>query len=156
MTRLLLARARAVAPGVPEAETSLLIVGHGTSLNDNSAVAAKEQARRLAAEGDYASVQGVYMEEPPLVSDWVKLTRTKHVVVVPFFIADGLHSFEDIPVLLGMETEPAGLGQPEQRFPAQPCLPARSPALLCQRHWHRSRRGRCHHRAGGGPPGKDR
>src|SRR5215211_1266928 len=39
MIELLLQRAREVAPGVPEREISLLIVGHGTNLNDNSAVA---------------------------------------------------------------------------------------------------------------------
>ena len=44
----------------------------------------------------------VYMEEAPLVSDWRKLTETPNVVVVPFFISDGLHSYEDIPRLLGM------------------------------------------------------
>jgi len=37
-----------------------------------------------------------------LVSDWRKLTRTPDVVVVPFFISDGLHSYEDIPALLGI------------------------------------------------------
>jgi sirohydrochlorin cobaltochelatase len=42
------------------------------------------------------------MEEAPLVSDWRKLTKTPNVVVVPFFISDGLHSYEDIPVLLGI------------------------------------------------------
>ena len=42
------------------------------------------------------------MEESPLVSDWRKLARTHNVVVVPFFISDGLHSYEDIPKLLGM------------------------------------------------------
>jgi sirohydrochlorin cobaltochelatase len=42
------------------------------------------------------------MEEPPLVSDWQKLTNTTNVVVVPFFISDGLYSYEDIPVLLGI------------------------------------------------------
>src|SRR5215211_602413 len=39
MTDLLLERARAIAPGVSPAESALLIVGHGTSLNDNSAIA---------------------------------------------------------------------------------------------------------------------
>jgi sirohydrochlorin cobaltochelatase len=105
MTELLLERAREVAPGVPPAETSLLIVGHGTSLNDNSAVAAKEQVERIRALGLYAAVINTYMEEPPLISDWVELTDTPHVVVVPFFISDGLHSYQDIPVLLGLETE---------------------------------------------------
>jgi sirohydrochlorin cobaltochelatase len=103
MTGHLLERAREIAPGVPEAETSLLIVGHGTSLNDNSAVAAKEQAEKIRALGRFADVLNVYMEEPPLVSDWLNLTRTPNVVVVPFFISDGLHSYEDIPALLGLD-----------------------------------------------------
>ena len=30
------------------------------------------------------------------------------MVVVPFFIADGLHSYEDIPVLLGIAGESRG------------------------------------------------
>ncbi len=106
MTDLLLGRARAVAPGVPEEETSLLIVGHGTGLNDNSAVAAKRQAELLRERSRYAAVLSTYMEEPPLIADWATLTDTPNVVVVPFFISDGLHSYQDIPVLLGIETEP--------------------------------------------------
>ncbi len=102
MTDLLLKRAREIAAGVDCSETSLLIVAHGTDLNENSAVAAKREAERIRALGKYATVLNVYMEESPLVSDWRKLTKTRHVVVVPFFISDGLHSYEDIPVLLGI------------------------------------------------------
>ena len=102
MTELLLKRARDVAPDVDPAETSLLIVAHGTDLNENSAVAAKREAEKIRALGKYAAVLNLYMEEPPLVSDWRKLTETPNVVVVPFFISDGLHSYEDIPVLLGI------------------------------------------------------
>jgi sirohydrochlorin cobaltochelatase len=102
MTDLLLKRAGEVAPDVDPAGTSLLIVAHGTDLNENSAVAAKREAERIRALGKYAAVLNVYMEEPPLVSDWRKLTRTPNVVVVPFFISDGLHSYEDIPALLGI------------------------------------------------------
>jgi len=102
MTELLLKRASEVAPGVDPAETSLMIVAHGTDLNENSAVAAKREAEKIRALGKYATVLNVYMEEPPLVSDWRKLTKTSNVVVVPFFISDGLHSYEDIPVLLGI------------------------------------------------------
>ena len=105
MSELLLQRAREVALGVPEKETTLLVVGHGTSLNDNSAAAAKHQAEIIRALDRYAAVLNVYMEEPPLVSDWLKLTRTRNVVVVPFFVSDGLHSDEDIPALLGISPE---------------------------------------------------
>jgi sirohydrochlorin cobaltochelatase len=102
MTELLLQRARDVAPGVDPAETSLLIVAHGTDLNENSAVAAKREAEKIRALGKYSSVLNVYMEEAPLVSEWRKLTNTGNVVVVPFFISDGLHSYEDIPRLIGI------------------------------------------------------
>ena len=115
MTDLLLQRASEAAPGVPEGETSLLIVGHGTNLNDNSAVAAKREVEAISRLSRYAAVLNTYMEEPPLISDWAKLTNTPQVVVVPFFIADGLHSYEDIPVLLGIEAAPSGSASARQR-----------------------------------------
>jgi sirohydrochlorin cobaltochelatase len=119
MTDLLLRRAREIAPDIPESDTTLLIVAHGTDLNENSALAAKREAEKIRALGKYAAVLNVYMEEPPLVSDWRKLTKTRHVVVVPFFISDGLHSYEDIPVLLGIAVA-AGVdrGRPESAPPA--------------------------------------
>jgi sirohydrochlorin cobaltochelatase len=33
----------------------------------------------------------------------MNLTQTPNVVIVPFFISDGLHSYEDIPALLGID-----------------------------------------------------
>src|SRR5437016_9657530 len=102
MTHLHLSRARQVAHGVDPLQTTFLIVAHGTDLNENSAVAAKREAEKIRSLGKYSTALNVYMEEPPLVSDWRKLTKTSNVVVVPFFISDGLHSYEDIPVLLGI------------------------------------------------------
>ena len=118
MTELLLKRARDVAPDAAPGETSLLIVAHGTDLNENSAVAAKREAEKIRALGKYAAVLNVYMEEAPLVSDWRKLTETPNVVVVPFFISDGLHSYEDIPRLLGIKERrlPSGRREPNGRL----------------------------------------
>ena len=121
MTELLLKRAREVAPDAAPAETSLLIVAHGTDLNENSAVAAKREAEKIRALGKYAAVLNVYMEEPPLVSDWRKFTETPNVVVVPFFISDGLHSYEDIPVLLGIvDAAPSPRSSQEEIFRRNP------------------------------------
>jgi len=120
VTELLLRRAREVAPGVPESETTLLIVGHGTALNDNSAIAAKREVDKIGALGRYASVQNAYMEEAPLISDWARLTTTPNVVVVPFFISDGLHSYQDIPVLLGIEPEPTAAASQRAIFRRNP------------------------------------
>jgi sirohydrochlorin cobaltochelatase len=116
MTNLLLRRAHEIAPDVPESETSLLIVAHGTDLNENSAAAAKREAEKIRALRKYAAVLNVYMEQSPLVSDWRKLTKTSNVVVVPFFISDGLHSYEDIPRLLGIVSK----GSTRLRSPERP------------------------------------
>jgi len=106
MTELLLHRAREVAPGVNPRQASLVIVGHGTSLNENSGLAVKEQVARIQACVQYAEVLGMFMEEEPFVTDWQKLTVSPEVIVVPFFVSDGLHSYQDIPVLLGIDQEP--------------------------------------------------
>jgi sirohydrochlorin cobaltochelatase len=103
VTELLLARAHEIAPNVEPTETALLIVAHGTELNDNSAIAAKREAERIRARGEFASVGNAYMEEPPLIVEWDRLTPAVNVIVVPFFISDGLHSYEDIPKLLGID-----------------------------------------------------
>ena len=110
MTAVLLARARAIVeqhpfPRVPKpAETALFIAGHGTEKNANSRKAIEAQVEAIRARGEYADVQPVFMEEAPFIADCFTATEAPHIVMVPFFIADGLHTVEDIPVLLG---EPA-------------------------------------------------
>jgi sirohydrochlorin cobaltochelatase len=86
----------------PSKTTCLFICGHGTSLNDNSTKIIHEQAGIIRSLGLYADCQAVLMEQSPFVKDWRALTACPDVIVVPFFISDGLHSYEDIPVLLGL------------------------------------------------------
>ncbi|MGJ8633198.1 MAG: CbiX/SirB N-terminal domain-containing protein [Luteolibacter sp.] len=106
MTDLILRRAREVAPGIPPKDTTLIITGHGTGLNKNSTKAIKDQADLITASAaGYALVTDAYMEEPPFIADWNKIAETPNVVVVPFFISDGLHSYQDIPVMLGVRDE---------------------------------------------------
>ena len=106
MTELLVREARSVAPDVAPEATGLISVGHGTGRDTNSAGAARCQAEQISRTGGYAEVLAAYMEEPPLVAEWDKLTTQPNVVVVPFFISDGLHSYQDIPVLLGIRSTP--------------------------------------------------
>ncbi len=121
MTQLLLKRAREIAGDVPPEETSLIIVGHGTSLNTQSTQVIKDQAARLnASGGGYAEVLDAYMEEPPFIADWHQMAQAPNVVVVPFFISDGLHSYQDIPVLLGIESEPTEAASQRDVFRENP------------------------------------
>ena len=108
MTEALLRKAREVVAASGEgiidpAQTAcLFICGHGTSLNDNSTKIIHDQVALIRQRGLFADCQGVLMEQAPFVRDWRSLTECPDVIVVPFFISDGLHSFEDIPVLLGL------------------------------------------------------
>jgi len=120
MTELLLQRVSRTAPQIAPEQTSLLIVGHGTGLNENSAVAVKTQVNRIRARHIYAEVGAAYMEQEPLISDWLSLTHYSSVVVAPFFISDGLHSYEDIPVLLGIQSESTGAASQQDVFRRNP------------------------------------
>jgi len=107
MTGVLLARAREVverfpfprAPG-PEALT-LFLAGHGTEQDDNSRKPIERQVEIIRARELYAGVHAVFMEEEPRIGECYRMAQTRNLVVVPFFISDGLHAREDIPVLLG-------------------------------------------------------
>ncbi|MBV9392220.1 MAG: cobalamin biosynthesis protein CbiX [Verrucomicrobia bacterium] len=120
MTDLLLHRAREVAPSVDPGRSSLLIVAHGTNLNERSAEAARFQAESIRAKKLYAEVSEAYMEEAPLIAKWMENTSQPNVIVVPFFIADGLHSYQDIPVLLGIESDPTGAASQSEVFRRNP------------------------------------
>ena len=49
----------------------------------------------------YTAVRAIFLEESPRIDECYSLAQTKNMIVVPFFISDGLHTQEDIPVLLG-------------------------------------------------------
>lgn len=129
MTKVILSRAADVTkrfpfPRAPKPEeTTLFIAGHGTGKNANSRQAIERQTEWIRAQKIYAHVQAVFLEEEPRIADCHSLAPTKNCVVVPFFISDGLHVVEDIPVLLG-EPERAvkarlAAGQPTWRNPTE-------------------------------------
>jgi sirohydrochlorin cobaltochelatase len=129
MTSVLLARADQVAKQFPfprepkPSETALFIAGHGTGNNENSRKAIERQVDLLRELKRYFEVHPIFMEEEPRVGDCYEMTSAKSLIIVPFFISDGLHSYEDIPVMLG-EAEPVvqkrfKAGQPTWRNPTE-------------------------------------
>ncbi len=129
MTEVLLARAREVIakfpfPRAPKPEeTALFIAGHGTGNNENSRKAIERQVELIGQRGLYAEVHAVFMEEEPGIGDCHKMAASKSIIVVPFFISDGLHSHEDIPVMLGAPRRAVQRrlrsGQPTWRNPTE-------------------------------------
>jgi sirohydrochlorin cobaltochelatase len=129
MTGVILSRAREILkqypfPRAPESEeVTLFIAGHGTEKNENSRQPIDRQVALIRAMNVYGDVHAIFLEEDPRIPECYGLARTKNLVVVPFFISDGLHTREDIPVLLG-ETRVAvqdrlAAGQPVWRNPME-------------------------------------
>ena len=129
LTGMILARAMEVVqrfpfPRAPKPkDITLLIAGHGTEKNENSRKAIERQVELIRAMNRYAGVHAIFMEESPRIADGYQFARTKNLVVVPFFISDGLHTQEDIPVLLGeakpMVKQRLAAGQPPWRNPTE-------------------------------------
>jgi sirohydrochlorin cobaltochelatase len=71
----------------------------------------------------YAAVRAIFLEESPRIDECYSLAQTKNMIVVPFFISDGLHTQEDIPVLLGEAKRTVeqrlAAGQPAWRNPTE-------------------------------------
>jgi sirohydrochlorin cobaltochelatase len=104
MTRVILHRAETAASGA--GETALLIAGHGTDRNENSAKSILRQVELIRALGKYAEVHAVFMDQEPRIEKCYEMTRSPNLVVVPFFISDGLHTQEDIPRMLQLTETP--------------------------------------------------
>ncbi len=129
MTEVILARAREVVAKYPfpraptPKDITLFIAGHGTGRNENSRKAIERQVELIRAQQLYAAVHAVFMEEAPHIAESYALTQTRNLVVVPFFVSDGLHTVEDIPVLLGEPEQSVkqrlAAGQPTWRNPSE-------------------------------------
>ncbi|MDB6058302.1 MAG: Cobalamin [Verrucomicrobiales bacterium] len=129
MTNALLGRAKEIVeqfpfPRAPKPkDTSLFIAGHGTTANDNSRKAIDRQVELIAAMNIYNDVHPIFIEEDPRIADCYMLAAKKNIIVVPFFISDGMHTVEDIPEMLGepkrLVQERLKTGQPTWRNPSE-------------------------------------
>jgi sirohydrochlorin cobaltochelatase len=96
-----LLRAQAGEAPPPLTSTALFLAGHGTPRNRQSRVAIERQVDVLAQRRIFGEVHPAFMLEPPFIADCWQDTQCADLVMVPYFIADGMHTQEDIPILLG-------------------------------------------------------
>lgn len=117
LAQVLVGRARRMAAsgGLRPEQTSLVIVGHGTDRNSRTGETLFAQLERVRGLGIFGECVPAFMEMEPRVERWYELTHYPHVLVVPFFVANGLHAYEDIPVLLGI-TQKVELERPRREI----------------------------------------
>lgn len=89
-------------------KTSLLLASHGTPLHAGSRLAADQLAERFTHDG-YRVSRAMFLEEEPRIANWHQLAAPEGpVIVLPHFLAGGLHGSEDVPQLLGIPSGKEG------------------------------------------------
>jgi sirohydrochlorin cobaltochelatase len=97
-------------------ETSLLLASHGTPLHRGSRVAADGLAEELKKDG-YRVSRAMFLEEEPKIADWREVAAAEGpVMVLPHFLAGGLHGSEDVPGLLGIPSGKEGWYEVDGRW----------------------------------------
>ncbi|PNY80733.1 cobalamin biosynthesis protein CbiX [Deinococcus koreensis] len=105
MTDVILARAREVLPDATAEDTALIVLGHGTTRNENSNKIVYHNAELLRQGGQFAEVHALFLDEDPKVGTWPEVVKAPRVVVVPFFASEGWHTLETIPEDMGLSGE---------------------------------------------------
>lgn len=98
LTRLILTRAQASAlrHGLRPENTSLLVIGHGSTRNPASRRATLWHAAGARAAAVFGSVDVAFLDEEPFLAQ-VLGGSIGPTVAVGLFAADGLHASEDVP-----------------------------------------------------------
>ena len=104
MTRMILTRAEESAGLTDEqaGHAGLIIIGHGTERNSNSAEIIYRVTEQARAAGLFGRVETGFLDQQPEVADVLKGMSDREVVMVPFFVAEGWHTQETIPDDLGL------------------------------------------------------
>lgn len=81
---------------------ALVIVGHGSHLNEDSSLPVYEHAARLRESGEYDEVVECFWKEEPSMRHVLDTVEAEDVCVVPAFISEGYFTQQVIPRELGL------------------------------------------------------
>lgn len=84
------------------AQTSLLVVGHGSGKNPCSKQTLLSHLNVIRQTSSFAQVVDLWLEEIPLVRSWSEVATQQNVIILPFLLNDGQHGGWDIPAELGV------------------------------------------------------
>jgi sirohydrochlorin cobaltochelatase len=82
---------------------ALVIVGHGSHLNEDSSLPVYEHAERIRETGEFDEVVECFWKEEPSMRHVLDTVESGEVYVVPAFISEGYFTQQVIPRELGLE-----------------------------------------------------
>jgi sirohydrochlorin cobaltochelatase len=86
-------------------DAALVVIGHGTGLDDGSTLAVIRHAAELRRRGIFAGVHEAFWKREPRVKQVLAAVTAPRLFIVPFFISEGYFSREVIPRELGFSVE---------------------------------------------------
>ena len=90
------------AAGVPPDQVAIAVIGHSTRRNPESRKATEAQAMLLRGAIPAREVVAVYLDDTPSIGEIYSLTTAPYIIAVPFFLAAGSHTTQDVPEALGI------------------------------------------------------
>src|SRR5919202_182064 len=81
---------------------ALVIVGHGSHLNEDSGLPVYQHAERIRATGEFDEVVECFWKEEPSMRHVLDTVESEEVYVVPAFISEGYFTQQVIPRELGL------------------------------------------------------
>ncbi|AZI43072.1 cobalamin biosynthesis protein CbiX [Deinococcus psychrotolerans] len=105
MSEVIVARAHEAYPDLNAEDTALIVLGHGTTRNENSNKIVYQNAERMRQSGKFAEVHAFFLDEEPKITGWQQHVKAKNIVLVPFFASEGWHTLETIPEDIGLTGE---------------------------------------------------
>ncbi len=82
-------------------DAALVVLGHGTTQNENSAAPVRQHAAELRRRNLFAAVREAFWKQEPQVKTVLAGISAPRVFIVPLFISEGYFSAEVIPRELG-------------------------------------------------------
>ncbi len=93
--------------GFPKAQTAVAIIGHGTKRNQQSRTTTQRQVALLQQADIVAEVLDAYLDDEPPIASIYQRTPARHIIVIPYLLAEGSHTAIDIPQALEVAAQQA-------------------------------------------------
>src|SRR3712207_1632714 len=95
---------------------ALVIVGHGSHLNEDSSLPVYEHAQHIREIGEFDEVVECFWKEEPSMRHVLDTVESDEVYVVPAFISEGYFTQQVIPRELGLEGPATRKGSKTVRY----------------------------------------
>lgn len=99
-------RARLLEFDMSESETTMVLIGHGTRRNANSAKSTFDLFEKLKSEFPKLRNRVAFLDQDPEAPLVAASVLTGHTLIVPFLVSRGPHMTIDVPTAFGLPASP--------------------------------------------------